>query len=259
MSQERQDEIEESRMPLWEHLDDLRNCMIRSLIALFIGICVTWNYADKIVRFLEEPLLKILPPDNQKLYFTGITDKFMIYFKISLISAAALMAPYLLYQFWLFISPALYKNERRFFVPFTLLGSLSFILGLCFAYFIVIPYGYKFLIEFGNPNDQAIITMTQYFDLTLKLMMAMALIFELPVIMILLAKFGIVRADFLRKYRRHAFLASSVLAAVITPTPDAFTMLIVMVPIYLLYEIGIVGVVWAQPKLVPSTAIATTE
>lgn len=86
-------ELEDSRMPLWEHLDDLRKCLMRSIAALFLGVCVTFNYAEPIVRFLEQPLLNVLPPDNRKLYFTGITDKFMIYFKISLIAAVALLAP----------------------------------------------------------------------------------------------------------------------------------------------------------------------
>lgn len=233
-------------MPLWEHLDDLRKALIRSIVAVFIGICVTFNYAEFIVGFLEAPLLKVLPVDNRKLYFTGITDKFMVYFKISLIAAAALVSPYLLYQLWQFVSPALYKHEKRFFIPFAFLGTLSFVVGLCFAYYVVIPFGYKFLINFGSPNDVAMITLTQYFDLTLKLMLAMGAIFELPVIMSLLAKFGIVKAEFLRRYRRHAILATAVLSAIVTPTPDAFTMLIVMVPIYMLFEIGIVGVAWAE-------------
>jgi sec-independent protein translocase protein TatC len=249
--------IDESRMPLWEHLDDLRNCLIRSLLALFLGVCVTFNFSERIIHFLEAPLLRVLPVGNQKLYFTGITDKFMVYLKISIITAAALVSPFLLYQLWLFVSPALHKHEKRFFIPFAFFGSLSLVVGLCFAYYLVIPFGYKFLIEFGSPNDQAIITLTQYFDLTLKLMGAMGLIFELPVVMMLLARFGVVRAPTLRKFRRHAMLASAVLAAVITPTPDAFTMIIVMVPIFLLYEIGIMGVVWAQKK--PEAAAAGEE
>ena len=241
-------EVDTGRMALWEHLDDLRNCLIRSLIALFVGVCVTFNFSDRIVKFLERPLLKVLPPDNQKLYFTVITDKFMVYLKISILAAAALVAPYLLYQLWLFVSPALYRKEKKFFIPFAIFGTVSFFIGLAFAYYVVIPVGYKFLIEFGNPTDVAIITLTQYFDLTLKLLLAMGLIFELPVIMMLLARFGVVRDDQLRKFRRYAMFGSAVLAAVITPTPDAFTMILVMVPIYLLYEIGIIGVKWAQKR-----------
>ena len=225
---------EEVRMPLWEHLADLRSCLIRALIALFVGVCITWSFCEKIVLFLEKPLLKILPKDSAHLYFTGVADKFLIYFKVAMLAAVGLTSPYLLYQLWIFISPALHRKEKRFVVPFVFFGTVTFIGGLAFAYYFVLPFGYKYLIEFGNPAEVPIITLTEYFGLTIKMLLTMGVVFELPMIMVLLAKFGIVKAEFLTRHRRHAVLAVSILAAIVSPTPDAFTMILTMAPLYLL-------------------------
>ena len=109
-----QDEIESSRMPLWQHLDELRSSLFRCLAILTVGLCFTWNYSESIIRFLEEPLLELLPITDRHLYFTGITEKFFIYFKISTYAALALTSPLLVREFWLFLAPALYKNEKKF-------------------------------------------------------------------------------------------------------------------------------------------------
>lgn len=229
-------------MPLWEHLDDLRKGLIRCLLYLVGGFSITYGFSETLLKFLERPLLKVLPPNEQHLYFTGITDKFFVYVQVSFFAALALVSPFLFYEIWKFVSPGLYRKEQKYFLPFTILGTVSFLVGLAFAYFVILPYGYHFLIQFGSPEEKAIITLTEYFSLTFRLMMGIALIFEVPLIILLLARFGIVNAAFLSKNRRYAMLLSAVIAAVITPTPDAFTMLLVMVPLYLLYEISIVGV-----------------
>ena len=233
---------EELRLPLWEHLEELRNILIRSLLALSVGAIAAYCFCDEIVKFLERPLIGVLPEGQRHLYFTGVADKFLIYFKVSLLSSLILTGPFLLYQAWLFISPGLYRHERRFVGAFIAFGSLTFLLGLVFAYYIVIPYGYKFLIEFGGENDLPIITLKAYFDLTLKLMVAVGLLFEMPVLIVLLGKFGIVTPEILTKYRRHAMLAISVVSALVTPSPDAITLVMVMIPLYLLYEISIFAV-----------------
>lgn len=232
----------ERRMPLWEHLDELRSGIIRVLIAITLGCIATYTYIEPIMRFLERPLLDVLPAGEARLYYTGLTDKFVVYLKVCILTSMFVVSPYLLYELWRFISPALYRHEKKFLLPFLCLGTFSFALGLAFAYYAVIPYGYKFLIEFGSPTETAIITLTEYFSLTLKLMLAMAVVFQTPVLLILLGKFGIIDAAFLKRNRRYAFVISSVVAAVATPSPDAVTMLLVMFPLYLLYEAGILGV-----------------
>lgn len=233
---------EDPRMALWEHLDELRSALVRSLVVILVGLVVTYNFSAEIVSFLERPLLQLLPEGQKVLYFTGITDKFMVYFKVSVLASVVLTSPILLYQVWGFIAPALYQREKKFLAPFLLLGSASFFSGLAFAFFVLIPVGYEFLIQFGSPNEQAMITITEYFDLTIKLMLAMGLLFELPVVTMLLGWMGIVSSAGLRKFRRHAFLVNAVVSGIATPTPDVFTMALMMVPLFLLYEIGILAV-----------------
>jgi sec-independent protein translocase protein TatC len=235
-------------MPLWQHLEELRNAMIRSLVALGIGVLITYNFSESLVGYLERPLLRVLPEGEKALFYTGITDKFFIYLPVAVIAAAALVSPFLLYEVWKFIAPGLHSHERRFVLPFIVLGTVSFAVGAAFAFYVVIPYGYEFLIHFGSPQEKPIITLTEYFSLTLKLMALLGLTFELPALFLLLAKIGLVDGPMLARFRRHALVGSSVAAALLTPTPDAFTMLLVMIPLYALYEVSIVAVKWAVPN-----------
>lgn len=239
-----------SRMAVWEHLDDLRKVLVRSLLAIATMFTVVYYRSNDVMHILEKPLLDILktmPPNSADIVVLGVPDMFTIYFKVSAIAATFLSVPFLLYQLWRFISPALYAHERKFVFPFLFAGTLAFAAGLAFAYFVVIPMGYKFLIEFGRDNMtigavKPMIDLRDYIDLTLKMLFAVGLIFETPVLIVLLGRFGIVSAPMLSRFRRHAMLMSALVAAIATPSPDAFTMIIVMVPLYLLYEISIIGV-----------------
>lgn len=248
---EAEDELDGGRMPLVDHLSELRKRLVYALLAVIVTSAVAWNWNDVIVRFLELPLLDVLPKDARKLYFTGIGDKFFVYLKVSLCTGAAAATPFLLYQLWRFIAPGLYSDERRAVAPFVLLGSFAFYAGLAFAYYIVLPTGYAFLVNFGG-DEQAIITLTDYFALTLKLLIVLGLVFEVPVLILILVRLGILDAAILRKYRRHAFLLNSILAAVLTPTPDAATMLLVLLPLHLLYEMAVVGARWFEPTKRPA-------
>lgn len=229
-------------MPLWEHLDELRSAVIRIIVVLGLVAALCFHYAEPIVRFLEKPLLDALPAGEKQLYFTGIADKFLMYFKVSLLTALAICSPYLLFELWRFVAPALYRHEKRVALPFLVLGSASFVAGLAFGYWVVLPYSYEFLINFGSPTDKAIITLSDYFSLTTKLLLGLGLVFELPVCLMLLGALGIVTPELLVKHRKHAFVAAAVGAAIITPSPDAFTMVIVAAPLYLLFEVSIWGV-----------------
>lgn len=239
-----------SRMAVWEHLDDLRKVLVRSLLIIAAMFGVVYWRSTEVMRFVQQPLIDILagmPPNSAEIVTLGVPDMFTVYFKVSAIVATFLSVPFLLYQIWRFISPALYPHERKFVFPFMFAGTLAFAVGLAFAYYIVIPTGYKFLIEFGRDNAavasvKPMIDLKDYIDLTLKMMLAVGLIFETPVLLVLLGRFGIVSAPMLAKFRRHAMLLSALVAAIATPSPDAFTMIIVMVPLYLLYEVSIIGV-----------------
>jgi len=244
------EELEDpSRMPLGDHLEELRKRLFNVVIILAVGLCVTYTYSDYLILFLERPLLDLLPEGNKHLYFTGLTDKFVIYFQVSLLADVALMSPLLFYQLWKFVAPALHSNEKRFVFPFVVFATVSFLIGLAFAYYIVVPYGYAFLLTFGGEQDRALITLTEYFSLTLKLLFGVGAVFEVPVVLVLLGKFGIVNAAFLSQHRRFAAVGAAVIAAIATPSPDVFTMFIVMVPLYLLYEISIIGVRLVAPPL----------
>jgi sec-independent protein translocase protein TatC len=246
------EETSQTRMPLWRHLEELRGALFRSVLVLMAGVVLCYCYSDRIVLFLERPLLRLLPEGKAHLYFTGITDKFFVYLKVSVLAGTVLVSPYLLYELWKFVRPALYETEKRFAFPFLFCGTSAFALGVSFGYFVVIPYGYKFLIEFGSPTDQALITLTEYFSLTLKLLFGVGLVFELPVLIVLLSKLGIVEAQTLVRYRRHAFLILAILSAIITPSPDAFTMVLMLIPLLLLYEISILGARWVGRRTMPA-------
>lgn len=241
--------VEEQPVPLASHLEDLRNLLLRSLGAMTLALFFTFSECDRILEFLQKPLLRYLPADQQFLYFTGIADKFVVSLQVSVIAAVFLTVPYQLYLIWSFVKPGLYASERKYAAPFLIMGTVSFVVGLAFGYFFVIPYGYEFLIGFGGTSSQRpLITMTEYFPMTLKMLGAVGLLFELPVVLMLLGALGVVKSKILSTYRRHAYFGLAVAAAVLTPSPDAVTMLIVTVPLCGLYEISIWGVKLVEKK-----------
>lgn len=241
---ETDNEAQDPRKPLWEHLDEMRNALIRVFLVLGVGTCVTYNYAEKILFWVEKPLLDALPLENRKLYFTGITDKFFVYLKASIYAAVLIAIPYLLWEIWRFVSPGLYSKEKKMILPFIFLGTFFFVLGAAFGYTVVIPYGYQFLINFGSSLEVPMISLADYFTITLQLILMMGVVFELPVALMILAKAGVIPKGFLSKFRGQAYVILAVVAAVVTPTPDAFTMLLVMIPFFALYEVSILLVKW---------------
>ncbi len=245
------DRPEDARAPLTDHLEELRGLIIQGLVATSVALAGTYTYGDFFMDLLQRPLLKHLPADQQFLFFTGIADKFMVYLQVSIVMAVFLTVPFHLYLIWKFIRPALYERERKFAAPFLMLGTFSFLVGLAFGYFAVIPMGYDFLISFGSEGGLAntlrpMITITQYIPLTLKILAVVGGVFELPVVLMILGALGIVRPQMLRQFRRYAYMGLFVLAAVLTPTPDAFSMIVVAIPLCLLYELAIWGVQFVQ-------------
>jgi len=226
-------------MPLWQHLEELRTVLVKSLLALAVIFCATYYYNEVIIKFLEAPILSVLPPGEKQLYFTGLTDKFLVYLKVSFYASLVLTSPFLLRQVWNFILPGLKENERKWAVPFLVMGSLAFILGVAFAYWVVIPSGYRFLLNFGGANEKPLINIADYFSLTIQLLLSMGLLFEFPVVAVLLSKMGVIQGDWLKRFRPQAYLGLTVLAAFLTPTPDAFTLFLVLIPLILLYELSV--------------------
>ena len=178
---------------------------------------------------------------GDKLIFTGITEALFTYIKISLLSGVLLAIPVILYEFWMFAAPGLYQNEKKVILPVVILSTFFFIGGALFAYFIVFPYGFKFLLAFASDNVQAMPSMREYLSFSAKFLLAFGLIFEMPIVITLLAWMGLVTAAFLKKNRKYAVILIWIVAAILTPTPDIVTQAMMAVPLMLLYELSIFG------------------
>ncbi len=226
-----------NNLTFWEHLDELRRRIFYSIIIVLIGFLVSWAYSKKIYEFIAMPVLKFLK--DGKLAYTSLTEPFMMYIKLSFLASLFLTSPLLFYQFWKFISPALEKKEKRFAIPFIFLSTIFFLIGGWFGYKIVFPYACKFFLDIGK-DFTAVITVSQYLSLATKVLLGIALTFELPVLIFFLSRFGIVTPKFLLKYFKYFILIAFIIAAVITPTPDMITQSVIALPLIALYGIGII-------------------
>ena len=237
------------RMTLLEHLDELRKRLLWSIVAIFVGFLLCWYWAQPIFRWMAVPITQFLPP-GEKLAFTGLVDPFMLYMKVALLAGIFLASPVVLWQFWLFVSPALYRNERRIVVPFVFFTTVFFVAGGYFGYKIAFPMVVRFLLTVGQEFRQ-VVTINEYFSMASKGILGLGLVFELPGLIMLLARFGIVTARFLLKYFRFAVLIIFIIAAVITPTPDIPTQCVFALPMIALYLLGIL-VAWLFGKKRPT-------
>lgn len=227
------------RMSLLEHLEELRRRLVWSLAALAGGLAATLAFSPEIVRFLAQPIYRVMPPGS-KLAFLGVTDPFMLYFKVALLAGAFLAFPLILWQVWLFVSPGLYPSERRWAGPFIFCGWLFFVLGGAFAYYVAFPFTVEFLLDVGK-DFQAVITADRYFSFLLTIVLGLGLMFELPILMVLLAAIGLVTPRFLLRHFRWAVLIIFLVSAVITPTADVVNLCLFAVPTIVLYLLGIAG------------------
>jgi len=224
-------------MTFFEHLGELRKRILFSFLFIFIFFLVSWSFVDKLYQWLSVPVLQFLPK-GEKLAFTSLTEPFMMYIKISFISGLFLASPFIFYQLWAFISPGLYKKEKKMVFPFVLSTTFFFILGGAFGYYYVFPWACKFFLHIGS-DFKAIITINEYFSLAFRVLIGIAVIFELPVLSYLLAKLGLISAKFMIKYFKYAIVIIFIIAAVITPTPDIATQSMFAVPMILLYLLSI--------------------
>ena len=226
-------------MTLMEHLDELRKRIVHSAIYLAIGFGAAWGFHDRIIDFFQAPIVRI----GKKLMFTHPMDALNFDLQASLLAGAIIASPFVLYQVWLFIAPGLYQKERRFVVPFMAASIGLFLTGAAFGYFWVLPAAIKILvIGFGQPYTP-MISIEDYTGFFLSIILGLGISFELPILIFFLALFGIVSPKFLWTNIRYAILAVFIVAAIITPSPDPWTMCIYAIPMLSLYLIGI-GVAW---------------
>lgn len=233
-------------MTFFEHLGELRKRLFYSLIGIMVFFLVAWNFVKQMYVFVEGPVLKFLPPDK-KLVFTSLTEPFYVYLKLAFIAGLFLASPFVFYQFWLFIKPALYKKEKKMVFPFVFFSTVFFIMGGAFAYYVVLPFACRFFIKIGE-NFEAFLKIGEYFSLALQIILGIAIIFELPILVYLLSKLGIISARFLIKSFKYAIIIIFIVAAVITPTPDVITQSIFAFPMILLYGLGIIIAKVVGPK-----------
>jgi len=228
-------------MSVLEHLDELRSRLFRAIVGYVLVFVGCWLVSEPVLEFLLRPIREHLF-EGDDIVFIHLTEPFMIYMKASALLAVFVASPYILYQFWAFVAPGLYRRERRMAVPFLAFGSLFFLAGGAFGYYAATPQAAKWLIGLGE-NYRAAITLRSAFAFESRIILAMGAVFELPILIFFLTRLGLVTPQMLLKQFRTAVLVIAVLAAVLTPTGDMVTMSIFVAPMVLLYLIG-VAVSW---------------
>jgi len=229
--------LEDKSMTLIEHLAELRVRLTQSAYSIVIGTCLAWGISDYLFNIIRKPIQPYLP--NGGLVFTSPIDKFMAHIKLAFVAGLVFSAPFWLYQVWKFISPALYKNEKKYAAGFILSGTAQFVLGVLFSYFIVLPMAFKFLMTFGGDVDKPMITIDHYMGFFTQTAIVFGLTFEMPVIISFLGLTGLVSHRFLTENRKYAVVGITVISAIAAP-PDALSMILLMVPLWMMYEISIV-------------------
>jgi sec-independent protein translocase protein TatC len=234
------------RMSFMEHLEELRSRIIRALMGIVVAAVFSFLFCDRLWNFIRQPAthalqaLGINPPNLAVL--TPMEGFTIIWFKLPLVCAIFLASPWIVYQVWAFISPGLYRRERRFAAPFILCSAGLFIMGGMFAYFVAFRFALTFLLGIGQGQGiTPVVSVSEYFDLFVNVVLGVALVFELPILIFFLTLLRITSPSFLIRHSRYAILIIFILAAVITPTPDAFNMMLFAIPMCVLFYVGILA------------------
>jgi sec-independent protein translocase protein TatC len=239
------------RMTFLEHLEELRVRLIRSVIALVAGFAVCWSFHERIFHFLTEPLRQAYP--GVRFITTGPSEALLLYMKMAFFVGIFVAAPFLLYQVWAFVAPGLYAHEKAYAVPFIVMGTLFFLGGAAFGHYVLFPTTFRFLIQFGGEDMQFLPKVDEYYSFYSWFLLGLGLVFQLPVVIFVLARIGLVTPGFLARNFKYAILAAFVLSAIITPTPDVMSQTMLAVPMLGLYLLGIlVAWVFGRPRREPA-------
>lgn len=231
-------------MGFLEHLEELRRRIVYSIAAVALGFFACWWKVEAIYDLMQKPILDVLRANglSDKLVYLNPTEPFNLYLKIAALAGLFVTSPFVLYQVWMFISPGLYRHEKRYVVPFMISTIALFLTGGFFGYRVVYPQALAFLVHFGR-QFQPMITISEYTSLFLSIILGMGLIFEMPILVFFLALMGIVNAGFMLRNFRYAILLIFIVAAIVTPTPDVLSMCIFAAPMVGLYAASI-GIAW---------------
>ncbi len=243
------------RMSLLEHLDELRKRVIRSALGVAVGMLVAFFFIDRIIAFIFEPTRRMLPP-GATLVYTQPGEAFGLYINVALLVGAVLASPYVFYQVWRFIAPALYARARRFAIPFVLLTTTGALAGAAFSHFIVFPYMIAFFGTFSSSDLAFMPQVSDVFGLYLKMLAGMVVVFQMPTFAFFLGKMGLVSAGWLWQNVKYAILLIFIAAAVLTPSADPWNQTVFAAPMILLYLISI-GIVWlvGRPAKAPASDV----
>lgn len=249
------DEVDRSRMSFLEHLEELRKRIIYSLYAILGCLALTFWFMADMNEFMLRYFTQFAAGGQVQLLATELTEAFMFEFKIALLAATILAAPFVFMQFWLFVAPGLYAREKKVVVPFVVSATLLFGTGVWFAHTIAFPTMVKFFVSFNNEYLRIMPALKVIFSFYVKVVIGLGLIFELPMLVFFLARFGIVTAGFLARKIKYAILLIFVIAAIITPSADIASQLVFAAPMLVLYAVSI-GVAWIFGKKKPKASEA---
>lgn len=237
--------MSDTKMTFWEHLGELRKRFIYCFLAVIAGTIVAFSFSEEIWRFLIQPL----PEKYRHLNYTGLAEPFFTSLKLAFFAGIFFTAPFLLWQTWLFVSPALYAKEKHVAIPFVALSLLLFVGGTGFCYYVVLPAGYGFLVQFMPPEVASpILTLREYLSLSTMLILAFGFTFELPLFIFFLNRLGVLPSARLKRFRRYWLVIAFILAAILTPGPDAISQILLAIPMIVLYEAGLWASVVAEKK-----------
>lgn len=231
---------ENQKIPLMEHLEELRKRLIRCFIAVAMGFLVAYAFKEHLFEILISPLVAVMDTSRDTMVFTNLPEAFFTYLKVSLLAGIILALPLIFYEFWMFVAPGLYRQERKAIVPIVILSLFFFAIGALFAYFMVFPFGFKFFLGFASETIRPMPSMKEYLSFSSKMLLAFGLAFELPLVITGLARFGLVDTAFLKKNRKYAILIFFIGAAILTP-PDVVSQIMLAIPLMALYELSILG------------------
>lgn len=243
------EDLPDGRMTFLEHLDELRKRLTHTVAGLFVGFLISFIFVNRVFDFVFARLAAEVP--GGKLIFTEPSEAFLLYIKIAVLCGLLLSSPYIMWQVWLFIAPGLYANEKKLAIPFVVFSSGLFVAGAAFAHEVVFPFAWSFFADFSSEILEFTPRVEPAFALYVKLVLAMGLVFQLPMLMFVLAKLGVVTARFLLRNFKYAVLIIFVVAAVITPDGNPVSQVLVAAPMVGLYIISI-GVVWLFGRSEPA-------
>jgi sec-independent protein translocase protein TatC len=231
---------EESKMPLFQHLEELRSRLLICCLAVGIGFVISYFFSNRIFEVLIKPWINAMPPGQPaKLIYTAPHEAFFVYMKVSFISGTLLAAPVILWQIWRFVAPGLYENERRYMLPVIFCSSFCFVSGVLFGYFVVIPVAFRFFASFASEYITPMLRTTEYLSFANRMLLCFGVTFQLPVFAFFLAKMGVISSDFLKRKRKWAIVLIFIAAAVLTPSPDVVSQLLMAMPLLVLYEASV--------------------